>query len=337
MSYSDHYIGESVQVFSNGSPLFSGVITRMGSCHASVTDLQMGVSHDITYSDIGKYASISKTANSEIIKETEESDRQFVLSKNTENIDGSIHVKYEVTVDNEPIWESEELVTSVYDTENGWSTPDDFDDNKLDLIEQSASAGFDLLVDSYTNIQENIEAQQQPATDSIDGGEDGDADTPKGEPAFAPGEEPDDFSGGGGGATMIGGEDVDLGEEGDISAEDGDLIEDNSELGAEDSDVGGADAFAEQPSEDTTAASLEKPSYARSILADKVRIGGDDRLHGNPQHRLNPALREEMKRRKIPSGYTNDIELSKQLKDFDYSKPKGAAINRLSKKLDNLK
>ena len=129
---------------------------------------------------------------------------------------------------------------------------------------------------------------------------------------------------------MIGGDEGDT-LEGD-GAEAGDTVEEGGE-----SEVGGADPFAEEPEDALPlAASLDRPSFARSILAEKIRLKGDERLHGNPEHRLNPALREEMKRRNIDSGDTHDIELSERLKDFDYGKSSKASIERIKSKISNL-
>ena len=72
--------------------------------------------------------------------------------------------------------------------------------------------------------------------------------------------------------------------------------------------------------------------FTESVYKTKT----DDRLHNNPQHRLNPILREEMGRRGIDSGNTNDLELSKKLKNFDYGGPSKKAIKRIENKLVNL-
>lgn len=317
--YQEHYSGEPVNVIdTNGNFIFSGIITKLGTFHATVNEATTGENHDLVYSMIQKRNTMKKTAQAEIIKEEEKEGKKFILSKEENNVDGKLSVRYEVTVDEKVVWDSEEIVTNVYDVEKGWSAPDDFDETKLDLIQQTAESGFDMVVDSYDNMKEIVEeelAPPEPAEVDVEAEEE----VPEGEPAFAPGEEPE--AGVGGGAAMIGGE--------------GEFPEEGEEVDVE-AEAGGAEPFAEEPIEETTAASLEKPSLSRSVIAEKVKVKGDDRLHGNPQHRLNPALRAEMERRGIDSGETHDIELAEKLRDFDYSKPKGASLERLETKISNL-
>ena len=313
--YQNHYIGEPVSIVDNHSNfIFAGIITKLGTLHAVVNERDTGYNHDVVYDMIQKKGAITKTAQAEIIKEDEQDGKKFILSKDETNIDGKLSVKYEVTVDGESLWESEEIVTNVYDVEKGWSAPDDFDENKLDLIQQTAESGFDMLVQSYTNVRGMIESEMSPTEGE---GEPGAEDTPEGKPAFAPGEGPDSAAAGGGsggGAVMLDGEEGDVIEGESAEGEDVD-----GEAGGD--EAGGVEPFAEEPVEEVISASLGQSSFSRSILAGKQ---GDDRLHGNPQHRLNPALREEMARKGIDSGNTNDLELSDKLKDFDYSKSKKA-------------
>lgn len=430
----NHYVGEQVTVFENNNFVFAGIITKMGSVNASINDYKTNNTYEVSYPFIhtgistGMHtASVTKTAQAEIINETDKNDKKFLLVKNEKNIDGTLSVAYEVKVDDKMIWESEEIITNVYDVENGWSAPDDFDDNKLDLIQQSAESGFDMVVDSYTNIVNMVdEAQAVPEELSEE--------VPVGEPAFAADPNTSDAEGGGGGgggATLL---NTPEGEEGALVGEDGtagDVIEDP------DSDVGGPEAFGQDLSVETSLeAQAQVPSFARSILGSvakeaidhdpsdpiyedydwlgvisnqipqnimledssidegylltmkdapnlyitlsfnfdnntynlwfnpnngavveniytsedidtvfnyfldiytddeqladflteiaedtkqKKQAGKDNRLHGNPEHRLNPAVRKEMDARNIDSGSTNDIELSEELKDFDYS------------------
>ena len=318
-TYANHYAGQQVSVVDDADNiLFAGIITKIGSINACINDSVTGHNYDVPYSMIyahntatTKQAFLTKQAQAEIISETEKEGKQFVLVKNESNIDGSLSVAYEVRVDDAIIWESETITTNVYDVENGWSAPDDFDDNKLDLIQQSAEAGFDMVVDSYTNMISIVEESAQVVGDPLAEGAPGEVAI--GEPAFA---EDAAELGGGGGATMIGGDaDIDMaGEEGEVVGEDGsagDVVDAEAE-----SAVGGPEAFGQEPVEVVT--SLERPSFARSIISSTEKTSSDDRLHGNPQHRLNPALRNEMENKGIDSGNTNDIELSEKLKDFDY-------------------
>ena len=333
-TYREHYAGEPVNIIdSAGNFIFSGIVTKVGTFHATVNESETGYNLDVVYSMINKRSTIKKTAQAEIIKEDEKEDKKFILSKTESNVDGKLSVKYEVTVDGKMMWKSEEIVTNVYDNEKGWSAPDDFDENKLDLIQQTAEAGFDMVVESYDNMRELVEQDMMPSPDEEAGA------TPTGKPAFAPGTGPKSkeapSGGGGGGATMIGGEPGDTideaGEAGDMVGLDGEEAEVSDENAA-----GGVVPFAAEPEEEplAMAASLEQPSFARSVLSAKG--GGDNRLHGNPQHRLNPALREEMKRRNIDSGDTHDIDLSERLKGFDYAKSHTASLERLNDKISKL-
>ena len=308
-TYNDYKQGEQVNIYDNKNFVFAGIITKLGSVHASVTD-NVGESFDVPYDMIYKHntkQAMVKTAQAEIINETEKEGKKFLLIKDETNVDKTLSVTYMVKVDEQVVWESENIITNVYDTENGWSQPDDFDENKLDLIQQSAESGFDMVVDSYDNM---INIAEEAITPVVEPGTEGDVAV--GEPAFAEdAAEGDMGGGGGGGATMlndIGGEDV-----GDTVGEDGspgDVIDDS----LPDSDVGGPESFATEPMEVET--SLERTSFSRSIISNKITA--KDRLHNNPEHRLNPALRKEMETKNISSD-TNDIELAEKLKDFDYS------------------
>ena len=305
-------IGEPVDVIdshSDGELLTSGTITALGSKSTSVID-DVGNEFDVPYGML-KSATV-KTAQNNVLKQEEKDGKQFVLEKHEDNLDGKLSVIYTITVDGQKTWESEEVITNVYDVEEGWSPPDDFDDNKLELIQNTAEAGFELLVESYQNIEEQIK-EGVPA----DGTEEGAEDTAADVPAFAPGEGPS--NGGGGGGAGGGGEP--LAEE--------DVVD---EVGDEEAEVPEGEAPpAEAPAEETATA-----SYSRKITSKKKE--GDDRLHRNPQHRLNPLLRAEMDRRGIDSGTTHDIELSEKLKDFDYggAPPKKSSIDRIRAKMSSL-
>ena len=78
----------------------------------------------------------------------------------------------------------------------------------------------------------------------------------------------------------------------------------------------------------------EDEDEAEEKLASKKHSAKkeDRRLHGNPQHRLNPILRAEMERRGIDSGETSDLELAEKLKGFDY----GKSASRIQAKLNKL-
>lgn len=306
--YANYHIGQDVEIYDNdGDFVFAGIITKMGTFHACVNDYITGENNDVSYDFIyrkGIKKKSDSSAPSEIIKDEEREGKKFVLSKQTKNADGNMSVMYEITVDGKVIWESEQITTNIYDSENGWSSPDDFDSNKLELIQQTAESGFDIIVESYTNMKDLV--QQDIQSEPEEGGEgSGEETAPKGEPAFAPGEEPDDMSGG------------DVGGGGDMSLEDN---EEFSEEGVEED--GGAEPFAEEPTEEpqeeVTSASVEYPSFSRSILSGKK----DRRLHNNPEHRINPILRNEMERKNIDSGDTHDIELADKLKNFDYGNSK---------------
>ena len=308
--YRGYGVGSAVNVIDGGQHILTGTVVRLGSVHASVVDRESGVSYDVDYHML-KSASVIKTAQNNVLKEDEKDGKQFKLIKDEENIDSKMSISYKITVDDEPIWESEELATNVYDAENGWSAPDDFDEQKLELIQQKAESGFELVVESYSTIQESI-------SDSAMGDDlAGEGEAPKGEPAFAPGEEPDGGAGGGGGggATMIGGD------EGDIE----DAVD---EVADEEGGAPGPEASAETPEELPLAASLETP-FRRSILA-----GSDNRLHGNPQHRISPITRNLMKQKGISSGDTNDLQLADALKDSNWGTK--ASIERLESKLKNI-
>jgi hypothetical protein len=291
-----NYIGEQVSVVnSDGAHVFSGIIMKTGSCNAMVNDVETGDNHYIPYEFL-KSGSVKKTAQTEVLKEQEKDGNVFVLEKIDDNIDGELSTQYKITVDDNLIWESENITTNVYDVEQGWSAPDDFDENKLELIEQSAESGFDLVVNSYTNIVQNITEEAEEAEEpTSEEGEDSEDDVPEGEPAFAPGEGPDE--------------------------ETGEVVVDESGEGVEEPE--GPEELEEPESEEAPFA--EEASLSRSILSS--------RLHRNPEHRLNPALREEMGRRGLDSSEMNDLELAEKLKDFDYSK----ISKRIQNKLNNLR
>lgn len=304
-----YHTGQPVDVY-DGEYLFSGTISTLGTKFASIIDTD-GVSYDVDYGCLQPYEKkgFNKTAQNKPIKEDEKDGKMFLLDRKEDNVDGTMTISYQVTVDGKQIWESEEIVTNVYDVEKGWSPPDDFDENKLDLIQNTAESGFDLLVESYQNIEESL--QTVPTEDGED--------KPSDVPAFAPGEEPSDtgdaggFAGGGGGGDMGGGEM-------------GDVVEEGGE---------GEEAVVETTEEATE----EVPVETEASLSFSRKVANkDDRLHNNPEHRLNPLLRSEMEKKDIDSGKTHDIALSEKLKGYDYGgyPPKTSSIDRLSSKLKDL-
>ena len=368
--YEGYAKGNIVEVVDGDNILATGTIVRTGSNHAAVVS-EMGGTYDVPY-DLLRMANHTRRAAKEIIREEEHEGRKFVLVKEESNKDGQLAVQFKVLLDDKPISESEELVTNVYDQENGWSAPDDFDENKLDLIKSTYESGFDLLVDSYANIEQSItDTQQEQAEAELETPAE-----PQGEPAFAPGAEPAEEptpEGGLGGAA------------GAAPA---------AEPAPEDAGAaaGGPEAQAAPAGEPAaaTAASLERPTFARSVVGSKInwtRNGlmdylatdgqtyeveyavteyADERrgydvefesedmsdemvdqegdairdqvidhaiankkqaktasteLLRNPQHRINPLLRQEMARKGIDSATTNDLELADALKDFDFGEP----------------
>lgn len=288
-----------------------GTIITAGTAHASIIT-QEGESADVPYANL-RQAGLTKQATIEHVKEEEKDGHTFVLAKEETNKDGVLSVIYRVLVDDKPISESEEIIMNVYDTETGWSAPDDFDENKVELLRSTYESGFDLLVESYSNIAENL---QQPVTPDLPK----EPEEPEGKPAFAPGVSPAGPVDETGGAT-------------DQAAPGMDGIEGMADEVPEDAgapeDTGSAAA---EPAGEVVSSSR---SFARSVLGSK----GDNRLHNNPQHRLNPFLRAEMDRRGIDSGNTNDIELAEKLKSFDYSgaAPKKRATEALIDKIRNSK
>jgi hypothetical protein len=311
----DFYKGQQVKVDDT-----FGIITAVGSKHLSVT-FANGECDDVPYSAI-KTASIPKQAQ-RVIKEEEAEGNHFLLVKEEVNKDGEMSITYKITVNDKDIWTSEEIIINVYDHESGWSAPDDFDENKLDLIQSNAEAGFDLLVDSYQTIQDTIQeslpSAQEPAK-------------PKDVPAFAPGEGSTKTPKGEGtplpeGAVIPGGASAEPKiEPEDDSKESTDTK--NPEEGAEFGESG------EDTTPESTAASIQPFTRKIAERAAKVKKGEkDNRLHGNPQYRLNPILRAEMERRKIPSGDTHDIELAEKLKHFDWGSLPKKALKRLEHKI----
>ena len=295
--YEGYAKGNIVEVVDGEDVLVTGTIVRTGSNHAAVV-MESGESYDVPY-DLLRLAGHTHRAAKEIIREEEHEGRKFVLVKEESNKDGQLAVQFKVLLDDKPISESEELITNVYDQENGWSAPDDFDENKLDLIKSTYESGFDLLVDSYSNIEQSITNTQREQAEA-------EAETPaepQGEPAFAPGAEPveEPPMGGGAGAPAGGSE-----------------VPEEAPAEPEGAAAGGPEAQAapagEAPAGEPTAASLDRPTFARSVLSSTE-------LLRNPQHRINPVLREEMARRGIDSSATNDLELADELKDFDFGAP----------------
>lgn len=264
-NFTDHYIGEQVTVHDmDGHFIIGGIITKVGNFHASVVDTE-GTEHDVAYGMIRR-AAMPKTAEHEVIREEEQEGKKFVLSKSEKNVDGSIAVAYEVTVDGKLVWKSEEVVTNVYDFENGWSAPDDFDENKLELIQQTAESGFDMVIQSYENVVDLVREEIAPET-----GEAGLPESaPKGKPAFSPDAPQLEAEQGGEGGMGGGGEmGVMIPPEGAEGAEGEEVLEPSVE--AAEPGAGGVAPFAEAPAEETaTAASLQRPSLARSVLSSKM-------------------------------------------------------------------
>ena len=373
-SYTGFTQGQAVDLVDSGEILARGTIIRTGSAHACVT-FDDGQTYDVPY-DMLRQAGQVRTAAKEVLREEEQDGRVFQLVKEESNKDGRLAMQFKVFMGDQVISESEELVTNVYDQENGWSAPDDFDENKVDLIKSTYESGFDLLVDSYANIEQsitNVQAEQAEA-DAVPA-------EPAGEPAFAPGASPAPEGGAGGDAG--GGE----AGEGAMPEEGGDAAGGPEAAAA----PAGEPAEAPEPAGEATAASLERRSFARSVLSardtdaaievraddllfqisqlgggvyDRSPIGRDglvalhkgtrkvwegpkeqmasyltdmlnsikkyrlgSRKHGsaellrNPQHRINPILRQEMDRRGIDSASTNDLELADSLKNFDFGTP----------------
>jgi hypothetical protein len=286
--YDGYKRGQLVDIADGEDFVARGTIVSIGSEHATVT-LATGASYDVPY-QLLRQSSLAKQAAAEVIREEEKDGKIFTLVKEETSKDGKLAVQFKVLLDNEPISESEELVTNVYDVENGWSAPDDFDENKVDLIKSTYESGFDLVVDSYGKIEQNIMNVQQTPAEAIPA-------EPQGTPAFAPGAEPAEIPEETDSGNLAGGPEAaasPAGESGD-------------ELPAEAPETS---AEPEAPGE-ATAASLLRQSFARTVLSS-------NELLRNPQHRLNPVLRAEMDRRGIDSGKTNDLELAEELKDFDF-------------------
>ena len=316
--------GQPVEVFSDDSVLMAGIITKLGSNHAEVTGYDGNVA-EVLYG-IMREASLDKTAQRNRIKEEEKDGQKFVLDKEEKNVDGKMSIRYKVTVDGKEIWSSEELVTNVYDNEFGWSAPDDFDEGKLDLIQKTAESGFDLIVESFKNIQELAAAPAAPGSGT------GAAPAPEGKPAFAPGTKGEGGGGAGdggmGGGGMGGGDVVPPAGESETTGVEGETVSDTG-VPVEETEKASPEIPAEAETAEpvATAASL---TFSRRIVSDKK---GDQRLHNNPEHRLNPVLRDEMKRRNIDSGNTNDLELADKLKDFDWSKKGSKKVTAIGRKI----
>ena len=286
--------------------VIKGTVVQQGTTFARVVDAS-GDSFDIPYNML-RTAGIKKNATLETIKEEEKDGNKFALVKEEVNKDGVLAVTYRIMVNEKPIQESEEIVMNVYDSEFGWSEPDDFDENKVDLLKSTYESGFDLLVESYGNIEKNI--KEAPVDKEL-----GAPTPPQGKPAFAPGtapksapEAPAGGSGGGGGGSMGGEGAAPEGEDADKGGAPVTVGEDTvakDEAPKSEAPAGGTEAVG---------ASLHRTSFARSILASAK----DDRLHNNPQHRINPLLRQKMEEEGIDSGNTNDLELADELSTYDF-------------------
>lgn len=281
--YKGYSTGSVVDVLFQDEVIDRGTIVSLGSHHASV--VCAGICHDVAYNQIRNTQ--IKTAQNNTIKSDVLDDKEFKLIKDEDSSNQRLVVKYKILSGEDIIWESEEVITNVYDSEYGWSAPDDFDQQKLDMIQQKAEMGFDLLMESYDGIVDSMDmgsvSEDRDSIDSKDRESDEDPEEPEGEPAFAPGEGPD-----GGGA------DIDL----DIDTND------TSDTGEE---VAIEDAVEE------TEASYNP--FKKSILASMKRAS---ELLRNPQHRISPITRKLMKEKGIDSGSTNDLDLAEQLSGSDY-------------------
>jgi hypothetical protein len=308
--YEIYKIGSVVDIVHEDKIVVSGTIVSAGTDHVEVTCAK-GMTYEVPYCMLKTRASATPIKSKEVrasntvIKEEEKDGKKFKLIKDDANTNGKRIVQYKIMADDVKIWESEETLTNTYDEENGWSSPDDFDSSKLDLIDQKAQSGFDLMVESYSTIEENV------AQDLISPEGDGEEIEPEtGVPAFAPGEGPN--------ASTNTSEDLSL-SEGDMSGGGEGAIEDVlGEPASSDSESvpeAGLDAnLEEQPVE----ASL---NFRRSILTHatkKAKKKSASELLRNPQHRINPITRKLMQEKNLDSSTLNDIELADKLKDSDW-------------------
>jgi len=161
--------GATVAVLSEtGAVAYSGVVTAVGSKHAMVVD-QVGREHiaalDAVHVVTGSHV---KLGGKEVIKEEDKDGKHFQLLKEEVNTDGQLSVMYQILVDDDVVSESEPIILNVYNQETGWSVPDDFDENKVELAKTMYESGFDLFVESYNDIEEQILTNMQ--TPEVDEG-----------------------------------------------------------------------------------------------------------------------------------------------------------------------
>lgn len=285
------HIGEPVTVCGNDDKvILSGIITALGTEHAVVNDSSTGENYNIALGML-RTGSLIREATATVLKDDTKEGKKFELVKNEENKDGKISIKYTITNDSKPVWESEEIITNVYDYEQGWSIPDDFDENKIELIENKADAGFDLIVESYETMKQTIQNENAAPTET---------DKVKDVPAFAPGTKPKEE------------------------------VPEGSNLMGENAPPTGEEPVAETPIEEAPAELAPNEGEVTTSLKRSIIGSKGNELHNNPEHRLNPALRQEMDRKNIDSGNTNDLELAEKLKDFDYK------LSSIENKIKNL-
>jgi hypothetical protein len=285
--------GELLNIFdSQGNKILTGTLVSEGSDHMVVADVETGHNY-IVESSFVKTAG-KKYASTDVLKKDEKEGKTFILTRSEENKNNEISVKYVITANDKPIWESEEIITNTYNAEFGWSPPDDFDENKLDLIEQKAENGFELMVESFDTFKENI-SQTEAVPES-----------PKGSPAFAPNKtEPGNKPSAAPAAPSGGGTNLGTPPTGAPAGEapEGAAPEGEAPKG----ETKEAPKEGTPPMETTTS-----KTYKRSILS------GKQDLLTNPEHRINPILRDEMKKRHLDSAQLNDLELADRLKDFSF-------------------
>lgn len=305
-AYDQYPIGSQVEVLNGrGVPVVFGTIIRQGTTEAHIID-QDGHEFHMPY-PLLRNAVLAKTA-SEVLKEETKNNKKFTLVKEEKNTDGQMSVLYRVLVNDKQVSESEEVILNVYDPEYGWSAPDGFDENKVELLKNTFESGFDLMVESYDNIERQVlEQQTKPKAEDL-------PKEPVGKPAFVPGSQPK-------------APDKPEAEATDQTAA---PTPESEDLGLDEATEPEAGPAPEAQTE-IVGASLEPTSFARSILSSK-QVEASELLR-NPQHRLNPILRDEMDSRGIDSGETHDLELADKLQDFDYSRKASSMSERIRQKL----
>lgn len=282
LEYNGFRVGDRITMVSGNY----ATIVSLGSAHITAVD-NLGNSIDMRYPQTK--SAIKKTAQDSTIKSDDIDGREFSLIRDEDSSNQKLVVQYRIVSGEDTIWESETITTNVYSSEYGWSAPDDFDEQKLGMIQQKAEMGFDLLMESYSGIVDSVSEEVSVSDTKKDSEEDadGDVEEPKGEPAFAPGEGPEP------------GLDSDM----------------DTDIDSDDSLEGGSEEVAiEDIGEDTAEAGLNA-NFSRSILSSMERA---TELLRNPQHRISPITRKLMKERGIDSGSINDIELADALKDSNY-------------------